>query len=273
MKKIAVSGSFDNIGLEDVRFLQEAARFGDLTVILWSDEAATGISGKPPIFPLVEREYLLRAIRYVQQVVIAEDHTNENVLPFTLDFDPDMWVVPESSANEEKRQFCASFGLGYEVVGNAITANLAKPSADIRQISKSRPRVLVTGCYDWFHSGHVRFFEEASQFGELYVALGSDLNVQLLKGEGHPLFPQEVRSYMVQSVRYVHSALISSGNGWLDAEPEMAMIQPDYYVVNEDGDRPEKRAYCEVHGIRYVVLKRQPLPGLPRRESTFLRGF
>jgi hypothetical protein len=45
------------------------------------------------------------------------------------------------------------------------------------------------------------------------------------------------------------------------------------YAVNEDGDKPEKRAYCAGHGLEYVILKRTPKEGLPRRESTHLRGF
>jgi len=43
--------------------------------------------------------------------------------------------------------------------------------------------------------------------------------------------------------------------------------------VNEDGDVPEKRGYCAEQGIEYVVLKRVPAPGLPKRSSTDLRGF
>jgi hypothetical protein len=58
-----------------------------------------------------------------------------------------------------------------------------------------------------------------------------------------------------------------------DAEPEIARIKPNIYAVNEDGDQPEKRAFCEEHGLEYVVLKRLPKVGLPRRESTVLRGF
>ena len=78
---------------------------------------------------------------------------------------------------------------------------------------------------------------------------------------------------MVAGIRYVRQALISSGEGWLDAEPEIRRLRPDFYVVNEDGDRPEKRAYCEKHGIRYIVLKRTPKEGLPPRSSTRLRGY
>jgi cytidyltransferase-like protein len=132
---------------------------------------------------------------------------------------------------------------------------------------------FVTGCYDWLHSGHVRFFEEVSALGDLYVAVGNDASVRLLKGEGHPLFPQAERRYMAGAIRYVKQALITSGQGWMDAAPDIEQLQPDFYVVNEDGDRPEKRAFCADHDLAYVVLKRAPKEGLPRRESTVLRGF
>ena len=134
-------------------------------------------------------------------------------------------------------------------------------------------KVIVTGCYDWFHSGHVRFFEEVSQLGDLYVVVGHDANIRFLKGEGHPLFPQDQRRYMAQGVRFVRQALVATGDGWLDAQPEINRLKPDIYAVNEDGDRPEKRQFCEAHGIEYRVLKRIPKDGLPRRASTNLRGF
>ncbi len=134
-------------------------------------------------------------------------------------------------------------------------------------------RVVVTGCYDWLHSGHMRFFEEVSGHGELYVVVGHDANVRLLKGEGHPRFPQEQRRYMTGAARHVHRSLISTGSGWMDAEPEMKTIGAHIYVVNEDGDKPEKREFCRAHGLEYLVLKRVPASGLPRRSSTDLRGF
>ena len=136
-----------------------------------------------------------------------------------------------------------------------------------------RKKVVATGCYDWFHTGHVRFTEEVSALGDLYVVLGHDANIRLLKGDGHPLFPQAERRYVVGSIKYVKQALISSGEGWLDADPEIRCLKPDIYVVNEDGDRGGKREYCEKLGIEYLVLKRTPAPGLPPRSSTVLRGF
>ena len=133
--------------------------------------------------------------------------------------------------------------------------------------------MVVTGCYDWLHTGHLRFFEEASAYGELNVVIGSDANVRLLKGEGHPLFSEFERSYVVGAFRSVTRCLVSSGTGWLDAEPEISALGAERYIVNEDGDKPEKRRYCEAKGLEYIVLKRMPKEGLPRRSSTEFRGY
>ena len=81
------------------------------------------------------------------------------------------------------------------------------------------------------------------------------------------------RLYMVQAIRFVKEALVATGSGWMDAEPEIAKIYPDIYAVNEDGDKPEKRAFCQEHNLGYVVLKRTPKEGLATRTSTNLRGF
>ncbi|MCP4168000.1 MAG: adenylyltransferase/cytidyltransferase family protein [Chloroflexi bacterium] len=101
----------------------------------------------------------------------------------------------------------------------------------------------MSGCFDMLHAGHVEFFQRAAALGDqLYVALGSDQTVYDLKGR--PLTAkgcQGERCFMVQNVGCVHQALISSGCGYLDIEPELRIIQPDIFVVNEDGNTPDKR--------------------------------
>ena len=44
-----------------------------------------------------------------------------------------------------------------------------------------RPKVLVSGCFDLLHSGHVEFFREAAEHGDLYVRIGSDKNIKMLE--------------------------------------------------------------------------------------------
>jgi cytidyltransferase-like protein len=188
------------------------------------------------------------------------------------DVHPHEWIVRQDDDTKAKRTFCKSERLGYRILEEAELEGFPEIS-ETKLNRPSRKKVLVTGCYDWFHSGHVRFFEEVSELGNLYVVVGHDANIRLLKGEGHPMFSQEERRYMVASIRYVTQALISTGQGWLDAEPELKRLKPDVYAVNEDGDKPEKQKYCLEHGIEYVVLKRLPKAGLPKRESTVMRGF
>ena len=200
------------------------------------------------------------ALRYVRDVRIIDDPLDAGGL------NPDVWVADGSPATA-----CPAAGVDVRVLSGKDLAGFPVPAP--RVTAPGQKKVIVTGCYDWFHSGHVRFCEEASQLGDLYVCIGSDANVRLLKGPGHPLFTQDERRYVVGSVRYVKECLVASGTGWMDAEPDIPRIKPDVYVVNEDGDRAEKREFCRKHNLQYVVLKRTPKDGLTKRSSTGLRGF
>ena len=273
MKNIFVTGSFDNLHSRHIRLLEESSRLGALTVCLWSDSAVEQVEGKPPKFPLDERLYILNAIRYVDHVEVWDGIVDADTLPTVAGIQPDVWVVDVKSNNQAKRSYCESHGLGYIVMTEATLGTFPAWHPVKSNSVSGRKKVIVTGCFDWLHSGHIRFFEEVSELGELYVGVGHDGNINLLKGEGHPLFPEAERRYMVQSIRYVKEAHITSGHGWMDAEPEIQRLGIDVYAVNEDGDRPEKRAFCAANDLEYVVLKRDPAPGLPRRQSKDLRGF
>lgn len=132
-------------------------------------------------------------------------------------------------------------------------------------------KVMVSGCFDLLHSGHVAFFQEAAQFGDLYVALGSDRTVYELKGTP-PVNSQDERLFMVKAIRCVKDAFISRGSGVLDFAPEFEELKPDIFVVNEDGHSAEKQRFVESHGAEYVVLKRKPYADLTPRSTTALRS-
>lgn len=267
MPTVVVSGSFDDLRCRHVRLLHEASRLGPVRVLLWSDEMVAAHEGKPPAFPQEERLYFVQSLRYVCEasIVSGPDDAPAGVptcgVWIACPAIPGVLSEPAAWARRFDRRELPEADLQ------------GSPEPDLDPPAAGRKKVIVTGCFDWLHTGHVRFFEEACEHGELYVVVGHDANLRLLKGEGHPLFPEEERRYLVQSVRFVHRALISSGTGWMDAAPEIARIRPDIYIVNEDGDKPEKRAFCEQHGLEYRVLRRLPKEGLPRRQSTDLRGF
>jgi len=274
VSRVLVAGSLDDLQARDVRFLQEAARWGPVHVLLWSDDAVEALEGRPPKYPQAERRYLVEAIRYVDRVTLVDGPVQRDALPPEHAGGPGIWAVDEPGDSPTRWAFCHAHGVDYHVIAEDALGGFPEPAPeDSSPTPPGSKKVIVTGCYDWFHSGHVRFFEEVSELGDLYVVVGHDDNIRLLKGPGHPLFPQAQRRYMAGSIRYVKQALVSTGHGWLDAEPEIVRIRPDIYAVNEDGDKPEKRDYCHSRGIDYRVLRRLPKEGLPRRESTHLRGF
>lgn len=131
-------------------------------------------------------------------------------------------------------------------------------------------KVFVSGCFDLLHSGHVAFLEEAAQYGDLYVALGSDKTVFELKGRP-PVNNEDERLYMLQSLSCVQEAFISQGSGIMDFTQEFKQIQPDILIVNEDGNLLAKRRLCEERGVEYRVLHRAPHEGLAARSTTALR--
>lgn len=137
--------------------------------------------------------------------------------------------------------------------------------------NQPRKRVFVSGCYDMLHSGHVAFFKEASQYGDLYVGIGSDKTIEELKHRNTVCSERE-RLYMVKAIRYVKDAFINKGSGMMDFVDTVDLVRPDVFVVNSDGGSDTKRDFCAERGIEYVVLERVPETGLKARSTTALRA-
>ncbi len=131
-------------------------------------------------------------------------------------------------------------------------------------------KVFVSGCYDLLHSGHVEFFRQAAQYGDLYVGIGSDKTILGFKHH-KALYSEQERLFMVKAIRYVKDAFINAGSGLMDFVPTVDMLKPDILVVNEDGSSDIKRDFCRERGIEYIVLKRTPQKGLEARSSTSLK--
>ena len=131
-------------------------------------------------------------------------------------------------------------------------------------------KVFVSGCYDMLHSGHVAFFEEAAEYGDLYVGIGSDKTINSLKARKTVNSDSE-RLYMVKALKVVKDAWINKGGGLLDFLDELKALQPDIFFVNADGHTPDKENLCREMGIEYVVSKRIPHGNLPARSTTALR--
>ncbi|PIQ69745.1 hypothetical protein COV89_04105 [Candidatus Shapirobacteria bacterium CG11_big_fil_rev_8_21_14_0_20_40_12] len=74
-----------------------------------------------------------------------------------------------------------------------------------RSLRKKGKKIgLVTGCFDVFHIGHVKFLEFArSQVDCLIVGLESDNSIKVNKGQGRPIFKYLQRAEVLASLRVV----------------------------------------------------------------------
>lgn len=64
--------------------------------------------------------------------------------------------------------------------------------------------VLVGGCFDILHLGHITFLEKAKQQGDiLIVLLESDERIKKIKGLQRPFHTQQQRAHMLSNLRSV----------------------------------------------------------------------
>ena len=129
----------------------------------------------------------------------------------------------------------------------------------------------MAGYFDLLHSGHIRFLEEASQYGRVVVSLGSDENSSASKGKT-PVCSENERKYMLESIRHVSEVLISPVSGSLSFAPHLETIRPDRFVINGDGHTDQKQELCEAKGVEYTVLERLPKLNFTPRTSTKMRN-
>lgn len=74
----------------------------------------------------------------------------------------------------------------------------------LQEVKKIPNLVLVGGCFDLLHPGHLRFFRAAKKKGEkLVILLESDIKAKKLKGNSRPIFNQKERAEMLSSLEIV----------------------------------------------------------------------
>ena len=133
------------------------------------------------------------------------------------------------------------------------------------------PKVFVSGCFDVLHSGHIAFLEEAATYGDVYVSIGSDETVRLLKNRS-TMYTEQERKYMLEAIRFVKKVYIGPDTGKiLDFAPLLDEVKPDIFFVNSDGTSDAKKEFVESKGIRYVTSSRIPHADLPERSTTSIR--
>lgn len=92
--------------------------------------------------------------------------------------------------------------------------------------------ILVNGCFDLIHEGHVRLLQTARCLGDtLVVAINSDSSVQQLKGRGRPIIGQSQRAQVLAALRCVDAVTVFD-----DPAPDriIDLLRPDAVVKGDD---------------------------------------
>ena len=148
-KKVFVSGCFDMLHSGHVRFLEEAATYGEVHIGLGSDRTIFELKGRAPVNTQAERKYMLEALRHVKSCQV---NSGSGILDFLDELDrvaPDILVVNEDGNTPAKAELCRQRGIQYLVLQRTPHANLpARSTTSLRKECRIPYRLdLAGGCW------------------------------------------------------------------------------------------------------------------------------
>ena len=114
--------------------------------------------------------------------------------------------------------------------------------------------ILANGCFDLFHVGHLRYLVGAKQIGGvLLVALNSDRQTGLLKGDGRPFVAESERAEIVSGLKCVDLVTIFDDP---TVEQIIRAVRPDFHAKGTDYTAesvPEREIVREYGGQVRIV--------------------
>jgi FAD synthetase len=123
--------------------------------------------------------------------------------------------------------------------------------------------VLVGGCFDLLHYGHISFLKKAKTYGNyLLVVLESDENVKKVKGDTRPIHTQKQRKEMLEALRYVDEVVeLPPMRSDTDYFEMMHKIKPDVIAFTEgDPILDKKMEQGKQIGAKVVIIEKIHTP-------------
>jgi len=128
--------------------------------------------------------------------------------------------------------------------------------------------VFTNGCFDILHLGHLKYLEQASREGDVFiVALNSDASVKILKGSSRPIFSIRERLAKIASLEFVDFVTVfdeeTPYNLIKKLQPDVLVKGGDYTadkivgadIVRESGGRVEVVPFIENHSTTGIIKK------------------
>lgn len=107
----------------------------------------------------------------------------------------------------------------------------------LRFLHSEKRIVLVGGCYDLLHVGHVAYLEKCRLLGEcLVVSVSSDVRIKKRKGVDRPIISGHDRVSMLSALSCVDYALLAPDPVWEGDIPTVRVIdelQPEVFATSD----------------------------------------
>jgi len=123
--------------------------------------------------------------------------------------------------------------------------------------------VLVGGCFDLIHYGHIRFLADAKSHGtHLVVLLESDKRVKKLKGPTRPIHTQQQRKSMLESIKTVDEIILVPDTVSDTYYQEIVQTIHPIVIAVTEGDPiiDKKQTQANLIGAKLVVIPKIHTP-------------
>lgn len=123
----------------------------------------------------------------------------------------------------------------------------------------SKKIVVVGGCLDVLHIGHIKFLKKAKSFGDhLLVLLESDKNIKKIKGNDRPFHNQKERKETLESLRFVDQVIILPSKVNDEVYKKIIdKIKPSVIAITEgDPIKDKKFIQAKSVGAKLKIIKK-----------------
>jgi len=117
--------------------------------------------------------------------------------------------------------------------------------------------VLVGGCFDILHIGHIDFLTKAKSIGDiLFVLLESDTTIRKLKGPQRPFHTQKERAIVLSSLKVVDGVIALPNLGSNTEYDKVVKLLQPAIIATTKGDPTvvHKKRQAEILGARLVFV-------------------
>lgn len=112
-------------------------------------------------------------------------------------------------------------------------------------------KVFVNGVFDVLHPGHIKLIKSAQKYGRyIIIGINSDKSVKKLKGKKRPIFNQNARKKILETLSFVEKVYIFNENTPANL---IKKIKPDIIIKGDHYDIDEVRKKDKIS--KNIIIK------------------